>query len=341
MKFLRILLFPFSIIYGCIGAIRNFFYDRGIFKSHVIPGKSIVVGNLSMGGTGKSPHTLYVWDLLKSTREVAILSRGYGRKTKGLLEVSPNSTSQEVGDEPLMFKKRTQENALVVVAEQRREGVEYIRTKAKDSVIILDDAYQHRKVKAGFSILLTDFNDPYYEDFAFPAGRLREFTWGKDRADCLLVTKCPDNLSDEVKGKMKEKLRFHNQNVFFSKICYGELIPFGLPKMNYSKILLVTGIANPKPLEAYLKRFCEVELLAFPDHHDFTREDLMKIHTKFDTFTTEPAIIVTTEKDFVRLDTLISEEDKNRYPWQYQTITIALDEQEEFNALINSYVDTI
>lgn len=341
MKFLRVLLFPFSILYGTIGAIRNFLFDKGIKKSHEIPGKSIVVGNLSMGGTGKSPHTLYVWNLLKETNEVAILSRGYGRKTKGLFEVKTSSTSQQVGDEPLMFKKRTQEQASVVVAEQRKVGVDFIRQKSINSVIILDDAYQHRKVKAGFSVLLTDFNDPFYQDFVVPAGRLREFSSGKKRADCLVVTKCPPNLSVETKRNMRQKLGFKNENVFFSKIIYGDLVPFGKVENNFSKILLVTGIANPKPLEAYLNRFCKVELITFPDHHDFTNEDLLKIHTKFDTFTTEPAIIVTTEKDFVRLDTLLTNEDKKRYPWYYQSISIDLDEKERFNALINNYVNTI
>lgn len=346
----RILLFPFSLLYGCVTAVRNFLYNSGIKESYPIPGKSIVIGNLSMGGTGKSPHTLYLWGLLKDKHPVAILSRGYGRKTKGLLEVLERHASDEVGDEPLMFKKRVDERSMVVVSERRKNGVNFIRSHRQNAVILLDDAFQHRKVKAGFSVLLTDYGKPYYSDCVVPAGTLREWKTGSKRADCIVVTKCPESLSGEEKQTIIRRLDpgvvmtssgEKEQPVFFSRIVYGELVAFGKKTAHYSHVLLVTGIANPNPLKEHLKRFCKVESLVFPDHHQFTGEDLIKIHTKFDTFTPQNSIIVTTEKDFVRLEPLLTASDLEKYPWNYQAITVEIDRKEEFNALINSYVDTI
>lgn len=344
MSLKRILLFPFSFLYGCITAIRNLFYNRGIFSSYPIPGKSIVIGNLSMGGTGKSPHTLYLWKFLSDQNQVDILSRGYGRKTKGLLEVQENLTSAEVGDEPLMFKKRVKQQSRVVVSESRKNGVDYIRFKDEHAVILLDDAFQHRKVKAGFSILLTDYNKPFYSDFVVPAGTLREWRCGKKRADCIVVTKCPESLPDSEKQSISRRLIGEEKEqtpVFFSQIIYGELISFGKEINQYDTILLVTGIANPKPLENHLKRFSKVDSLIFSDHHQFTRADVDKIHSKFGTFTPQTIIIVTTEKDFVRLQSILTASEMQQYPWYYQSITVKVDREDEFKTLINSYVDTI
>lgn len=339
-----------------ITAIRNFLYNKGIKKSYSIPGKSIVIGNLSMGGTGKSPHTLYLWKLLEDKHLVAILSRGYGRKTKGLLEVKENHSSSEVGDEPLMFKKRVGEKSRVIVSESRKNGVDFIHSKSENTVILLDDAFQHRKVKAGFYILLTDYSNPFYSDCVVPSGTLREWKCGKNRADCIIVTKCPESLSESEKQTISRRLivsplegglrgvtnlKLKQKSVFFSQIIYGDLIPFGKEISEYTNILLITGIANPKPLENHLKRFCKVESIVFPDHHQFTEVNLAEIHSKFDTFTSENSIIVTTEKDFVRLEPLLTTTDKQKYPWYYQSITVKLDNEEQFNALINNYVDTI
>lgn len=341
----RILLFPFSLIYGCITAIRNLLYNQGVKKSYPIPGKSIVIGNLSMGGTGKSPHTLYLWGFLKQNHEVAILSRGYGRQTKGLIEVEQKHTSTEVGDEPLMFKKRVGDHAQVIVSESRENGVDFIRSCRENSVILLDDAFQHRKVQAGFSILLTDYNNPFYADHVVPAGTLREWKCGKNRADCIIVTKCPESLPESEKQIISQKLNFggreNKKQVFFSQIIYGDLISFGKEISEQTNVLLVTGIANPQLLKNHLKRFCKVESIIFPDHHQFTSLDLAKIYTKFDTFTSQNSIIVTTEKDFVRLETILTDSDKQKYPWYYQSIAVKLDKEEEFNTLINNYVDTI
>lgn len=336
MIFRRLFLFPFSLMYGCITAIHHFLYNKGILQSYTIPGKSIVIGNLSMGGTGKSPHALYLWDLLKQKGPVAFLSRGYGRKTSGLIEVQTNHTALVVGDEPLMFKKRVGEESIVVVAENRKNGVDFIREKEKEAVILLDDAFQHRGVKAVFSILLTDYNQPYFSDCMAPSGTLREWKLGRSRADCVLVTKCPENLEEQEKAQITKRLKFKNKQVFFSHIHYGKLLPFGREVSNYTTVLLVTGIAKPKPLEKHLKQFYEVETLVFPDHHQFTPSDVMKIHTKFDTFAPQNTIIVTTEKDFVRLESVLSDLDKQKYPWYTQLITVKIDREEAFIKLIDS-----
>lgn len=339
----RFLLFPFALIYGVIMYCRNVFYDFGIFRSHKIRSKSIVVGNLSVGGTGKSPHILYLTELLSKSLPIAILSRGYGRSTKGLLEVSVNSNSNDVGDEPLMFKKRLNQNAMVVVAEERKKGVEFIEQK-QQGLILLDDAFQHRKVTAGCYILLTDYSFPFYGDYMLPAGNLREWKLGKKRAQCIVVTKCPDRLSSDEKELIINNLNVKHIPVFFSNMVYGQLISFGKPLSdlnNIQKVILVTGIAKPQPLLDWLNRFYEVELIAFPDHHNFSREDCAEIHRKFDTFAHENCAIITTEKDFVRLSSLLSNDDKTKYPWYYQSITVKIDEEDKFKDLINSYVDTI
>jgi tetraacyldisaccharide 4'-kinase len=341
MIFWKILFYPFSLLYGLITGMRNFFFNIGLFKSYAIPGKSITVGNLSMGGTGKTPHSLYLWELLKPTHEIAFLSRGYGRETSGLIEVDDEHNSSQVGDEPLMFKKIAKSDSLVVVSENRKNGVDYIRKKSKDAVIILDDAFQHRKVKAGLSILLTDYSLPYCADAILPIGSLREWKIGKNRADCLVVTKAPVDLPEEKRQKMKKRLAFKNENVFFSSIVYGDLIPFGKVQTDFKNVLLVTGIAQPKPLVEYLKQFYKVTSMPFPDHHEFTEQDINKILAKFDTFVAEDTIIVTTEKDYVRLEPLLTKVDKQYYPWYYQAISLKIDREEEFKTIIKKYVDTI
>lgn len=323
-------------------AFRNSLYDLGLKKAHSINGKSIVIGNLSMGGTGKSPHSLYLWELLKDEFSVSFLSRGYGRKTKGLREVATTDTTEDVGDEPLMFKKRVGNNSVVVVSENRKNGVAYIREKAKNSVIILDDAYQHRKVKAGFSILLTDFNRPYYNDFVVPTGTLREFRCGKNRADCIIVTKCPQ-LSESEKNTIIKNLNAGTKNVYFSEIKYGELISFSNTKNeDFDNVLLVTGIANPTPLLEHLQANYHVELIRFKDHHQFEPNDITFIHEKFDTFAHNgKGVIITTEKDFVRLAHATFETAINNFPWYYQPIAIQLDREEDFKNKVLKYVRTI
>ena len=325
-----------------ISKTRNYLYDSGIWKSYKIPIQSICVGNLSLGGTGKSPLVAYLIEKLKENSEVQILSRGYGRKTKGFVEVELSSEANQVGDEPLMYKKRFGNEIQVSVCESRKEGIETILAKRKPDLLILDDAFQHRKVKAGFSIVVSDYSNLFYKDYIFPVGNLRESKSGLIRSDLLLISKCPENLSQEHKNEIQKNINFDADNIFYSTIKYCELESFFHAKSEEIKnILLVTGIAKPMPLKHYLERNYNVELMQFPDHHQFSLADIEKIHKKFDIFADDKKAIVTSEKDYMRLvapefSVFISEK-----PWYYQAISIQVDRENEFLNKIKKYVRTI
>ena len=335
----RLLLLPFSWIYGFITHLRNLLYSIGIFHSFKIPKKSICVGNLSIGGTGKTPHVDLLVDLLLSkNKKVAVLSRGYGRKAKGLIEVKKKSIAIEVGDEPLFYKKKHGDNLTVVVAEKRKIGVDYIlKNNPKNDIIVLDDAFQHRAVKAGLNILITEFNRPFYSDFVLPAGNLREFSSGKRRTDIIIVSKSPDNISKENEAEIRRKIGFNPEKIFFSKINYQPLKCFNLGiETETESILLITGIANPTPLMDKLKKNYSVTHLNYPDHHTFNSQDIAEIHQKFDTFATGNKIIVTTEKDFMRLKD-IDLVKSNQNNWFYQPIITTIKEETKFNQIIYEY----
>jgi len=342
MNKLRLLLIPFSWIYGLIISLRNSLYNVGILKSYSIPKKSICVGNLSTGGTGKSPHVdLIVSHFLKNNKKVSTLSRGYGRSTRGLKEVFTDSKAKDVGDEPLMYKLKHRDQIKVIVAENRKEGVDHIqRTYPENELIILDDAFQHRAVKAGLNILITDYAKLFTDDYLLPAGNLRESMSGKKRADSIIVSKCP-TIDENEKNRIKTKLGFHSDEVFFSRIVYDELIGFSPERKASAKnILLVTGIGNPTSLVEHLNREYSVEHLRFKDHHLYTQKDIAQIHEKFDTFASRDKIIVTTEKDFMRIKDFaevmaLSEQ------WFYQPITTKIDERQKFNLLLDGYIENI
>ncbi len=337
----RILLLPFSWIYGSVVFIRNKCFDFGIFKSYKIPPKSICVGNLSTGGTGKTPHVdLLIELILHQNKRVATLSRGYGRTTKGLREVYVNSKAIDVGDEPLFYKCKYEEKIHVIVAEKRKIGIDFIlQKKPVTDVIILDDAFQHRAVQAGLSIVISDYNHPFYLDHILPAGNLRESRKSINRADCIIISKCPANLSVEKMREIKTNIKFNPNRVFFSKIEYAPLKAFQFDiKTKVENVLLVAGIGNPTPLVEYLSKDFNVNLLQFNDHHVFKASDIVKIHQKFDTFANGNKIIVTTEKDFMRLKNFKETLGEN-YPWFYQPIRTIINEEEQFNLYINEYVN--
>lgn len=342
MKNFRLLLFPFGFLYGVITAVRNLLFNLKIKEVYQIPVKSICVGNLSVGGTGKTPHVAYIAELLNPDNQIQILSRGYGRKTKGYLLLDENSTAENVGDEPLFYHKQFK-NADVAVCESRKKGIENLLKLKENQVIILDDAFQHRAVKAGLNILITDFNQPYFNDWMMPAGNLREWISGRKRADIVIVSKCHSNLSTETKAIYKQKLKFNPESIYFSEIQYGELKSFNSNSTlsHAKKVLLVTGIANPLPLLNHLQENFDVELMQFPDHHAFSMDDIHKIHKKFDTFASENKAIVTTEKDFMRLQSESFKAVIDQKPWFYQKITVKLDRELEFKTEINNYVRAI
>ena len=219
MKFLRFLLFPFAIIYDVVTTIRNFFFEVGVFKQTSFKIPVIVVGNLSVGGTGKTPQIEYLIRLLKDGFKTAVLSRGYKRKTEGFVLLNDTHSAEDVGDEPLQYFKKFQ-NIDVAVDANRVEGISKLITDKSPEVILLDDAFQHRKVKGSFYILLTKYNDLFVDDFLLPAGNLRESRSGAKRADIILVTKCPENLNENEQNLIKNKFRKYNKKVFFTTIYF-------------------------------------------------------------------------------------------------------------------------
>ncbi|WP_299213522.1 tetraacyldisaccharide 4'-kinase [uncultured Aquimarina sp.] len=307
MNLLRKILLPIVPVYYFVTWLRNKLYDLGMKKSVSYDFPVIAVGNLSVGGTGKSPMVEYLIRLLKDKVALATLSRGYKRETKGFLEVQVNATAKEVGDEPLQFKTKFT-NVIVAVDGDRRNGIKNLKTQNPNlEVILLDDAYQHRKVKAGFYILLTPYYDLYCNDIVLPTGNLREPRSGADRADTIVVTKCPNNLGDETMGKIEKKLRVKpSQTLLFSTIDYGDNIVNAsgkrlLDTLKKTSFTLVTGIANPKPLIDYYHSLgLNFSHINYPDHHNFTDAELdqLKKHT----------FIITTEKDYVRLAPNFSED---------------------------------
>lgn len=339
MKYLRVFLWPFALFYLLVTSIRNLCYDYGIFKQYPISGKSISIGNLSLGGTGKSPMTIYLANLLVNKGfQVATLSRGYGRKTKGLLEVTIDQDSAMCGDEPLQYKTRFGDRLIVVVCESRKVGVEYIRkTYGEQVIILLDDAFQHRKVKAGLSILISEYTYPFWKDAIFPVGRLREHSSGKKRAEILVLSKCPDKLEE---GDRKNAIKLSGvtpSQVHFSSISYLPPRSFDLQLNDIPKrIALVCGIANPKPLLDKLTETHEVLPIFYPDHHPYSVKDLENIHKKIRIFAPEISCILTSEKDWMRLKNLINHQ-QTEFNWYFVPIDVQLLDSEPFEKRILDY----
>jgi tetraacyldisaccharide 4'-kinase len=302
MNKLRKILFPFSILYDGVTRFRNSLYENGIIKSEKFDLPVICVGNLNVGGTGKSPMIEFLIKHLSKDYKIAVLSRGYKRKTKGYLEVQLTHNALEVGDEPLQFKKKFPKVTVAVDAD-RRNGIKNLKDSV--DVILLDDAFQHRKVKPSYAILLTAYENLYTDDCLLPAGNLRETANEAQRAHCIVVTKCPENLSHEERQKIQQKLKPNSQQqVYFTTIAYAEAVEnasesIKLTELMGRKFTLVTGIANPKPLVEDLKnRNLDFEHLAFSDHHNFSAKELEQLNQK--------RLLITTEKDFVRLESKIT-----------------------------------
>lgn len=260
-----------------------------------------------MGGTGKTPHTEYIIRLLKDKYKTSTLSRGYGRRTSEFVLADDTSTALTIGDEPLQYYRKFK-NIHVAVEKKRVMGVLFTLHHAEDTeVIILDDAFQHRAIRAGLNILLTDFKKPFYEDFILPVGELRERRNGAKRADLVIITKCPNDLSTSDMDKMKSQIDIKPENIFFSSIHYktiynsttGQSLDANL---NEFEVLLVTGIANPKPIENHLtEKGVNFQAIHFGDHYRFKKKDYQTISKKFDTFAASKKLILTTEKDFSRM----------------------------------------
>jgi tetraacyldisaccharide 4'-kinase len=312
----KFFLYPISAIYGLIISIRNFLYDYKIFQSTEFEIPVISIGNITVGGTGKTPHTEYLVELLRKQFQVTTISRGYKRKTKGYQEVELDSTAKAVGDEPLQIKTKFSDTQ-VVVDEKRVHAIKKIQEQGIDrlpDVILLDDAFQHRSVSAGINILLIDFNRPIDKDRLLPVGRLREARWQMRRANVIIYTKCPQEISPITRRIiMKDVYLRPYQTLFFTTMVYQPLAPvFPLEAIETPKlasegvsVLLVTGIANPEHLQKYLSNFTEdITVLKYPDHHNFNVANIQQIEQKFAGIGASNKIIITTEKDSMRLKDL-------------------------------------
>ncbi len=302
----RILLYPLALLYGAIVWLRNRLYDTGFFSSISFSVPVIVVGNLSVGGTGKTPHVEYLIRLLRPYFSVATMSRGYKRHTQGFVLADAHSNALRIGDEPMQYHLRFPEIA-VSVAEERMTGIPLLLQKRPDvQVVLLDDAFQHRSVKPGLSILITDFSRPFYTDFILPYGTLRESRKAAGRATVIVVSKCPPGMAPEAAAAMRKALAPRpDQQVFFSAIQYGVAYDFFTREpvaLTGKSLLLVAGIAKPGPLKAYLETQGQaVHLLAYPDHHYFGSRDLEEIGETLAGWPEAEKMIVTTEKDAARL----------------------------------------
>ncbi len=344
----RIILFPVSLLYGFITFTRNKMFDWGILRSVEFPLPIISVGNLSAGGTGKTPFVEYLIRLMKDEQGIATLSRGYKRKSKGFLLADDSSTALDLGDEAFQFKTRYP-GVHVAVDENRVHGVStLLEKKPQPDVILLDDAFQHRWIKPGLSLLLTDFYHLYTSDYMLPTGKLREFRSGAQRADIIVVTKTPRVLSPITRQRVLDQLRPQaHQSVYFSYIHHGGFTR--IPGVEFSPgtdyrdhtVLLLAGIANPYPLELFLKDRCtRLEQLYFPDHHQYTKKDVVRITRVFNKIFSKKKIIVTTEKDMVRLIHPDLQETIRYLPICFIPIAVEIHEEdrESFEKQISEYV---
>lgn len=339
MKLFRFLLFPFAVIYDLVTRIRNFLFDVGFFKQTSFSIPVIVVGNLSVGGTGKTPQIEYLIRLLKNQYKIAILSRGYKRKTSGFLSVNSLHTASEVGDEPLQFFKKFND-IFVAVDANRVAGIQKILQRNPTDLVLLDDAFQHRKVKGSFYILLTKFDDLFVNDFLIPTGNLRESRNGAKRANAIIVTKCPENLTEIQQEIIIKSIEKFSKNVFFTSISYAKSLS-GIQSIlvedlkNY-EVLLITGIANPSSLLHFLDlKKVKYHHLKFHDHHQFTTKDVENIQLRFDALDNENKLILTTEKDYVRLDPLLN----NIYFIQIE-VNFLNNQKLEFDNLVRSHINS-
>ncbi|MDQ3290641.1 MAG: tetraacyldisaccharide 4'-kinase [Bacteroidota bacterium] len=344
MNVSQFLLYPFSLLYGAVMAVRNQLYDQQYFSATQFSIPVISIGNLTVGGTGKTPHVEYLLRLLADKKR-ATLSRGYKRQTKGYLLADASSSAATLGDEPFQYFLDFPE-VTVAVSEDRVNGIEQLLQHKPDlDVIILDDAFQHRRVRPSFNILLTDFSRLFYQDLVLPAGRLREFPKGVARADAVLVTKCKDYLPKEkinVIRRAINKAAGKSVPVFFTRYDYGEPVACSIKTQITTSIILITAIAQPQPFVEYVQKqgYQVLHHYRFPDHHAYTVKDLQKILSDWQRYSQDkPVSVITTRKDAVKL---IEPELKGIWqtvPLFYIPVKVTfVEDQSGFDALILNHV---
>jgi tetraacyldisaccharide 4'-kinase len=336
MFLLRVFLFPLAVMYDLITRLRNRLYDLRLKPSTRFDIPVIGVGNLAVGGSGKTPMIEYLIRLLRPQYRLATLSRGYGRRTTGVRVAGKSDNADTIGDEPYQLHLKFPEVA-VAVGEDRVLAVPALLDESPETaVILLDDAFQHRRIKAGLEILVTEYSRPFYRDYVLPSGRLRESRAGAARAHLVVVTKCPPDLSAAEEAKIRASIaRYTGRPVFFAGIRYGQPLPFGghaFPLRD--KVLLVTGIANPEPLRSHISaNFVITRHLAFGDHYRYSVNDMERIRS----LVTEDMSVLTTEKDRVKLEKLVdgSKGSGYRLPLFYLPIEMTfLKNGEDFDAMI-------
>ena len=343
-------LLPLSWLYGAAVGMRNFCFDVGLLKSQAFSVPVIAVGNITVGGTGKTPHVEYLVRLLRQKFHVAVLSRGYKRKTSGYLLATNNSTVNDIGDEPLQMKRKFPDVS-VAVDKKRVRGIGQLTDNDELlDVVLLDDAFQHRYVKPGINILLVDYHRLIIYDKLLPAGRLRETVKSKNRADIVIVTKCPKSLKPmEFRVITKAMNLYPYQHLFFTTLHYADLHPvfaeaddIALNDLKDRPVLLLTGIASPRQLQEDLAPYTSnITPMAFADHHDFSRHDVQQINDTFAQMAAKDKLIVTTEKDVTRLLLAEGLSDEVRQHLYVLPVDIQFmqDEQaERFNDIITGYV---
>ncbi|CAL1518055.1 tetraacyldisaccharide 4'-kinase [Chitinophaga sp. MM2321] len=346
LKYLNLLLYPFSLLYGLIMWVRNRFYDKGVLTAVEFDIPTIAAGNLSVGGTGKTPHVEYLIRLLKDHYKVATLSRGYNRRTKGYILADENSTAADIGDEPMQFHDKFPD-IKVCVGEERMLAIPQLLGDEPDTeVVLLDDAFQHRSIKPGMNILITDYKRLFTRDHVVPFGRLREGRKGYERANCIIVSKCPPDMSVAAKQALEKEINpLPHQQLFFTTLQYGALYdmitqqPVIAPAS--ATVLLACGIARPEPLlEALKNSFEQVFLLSFPDHYYYSEKDIAKIKKELSDLPGTDKIVITTEKDAVRLHLLkktLAEQNLQLAVMPVE-ISFLFGEADSFNNFIFDYV---
>jgi len=344
LKSFRVLLLPFAVLFWLAVVIRNWLYDKKIIKSISFGLPLICVGNLAVGGTGKSPMVEYLVKHLKNRFKVATLSRGYKRKTKGYALAKSDTTAIDIGDEPMQFHLKFPDIP-VAVGEERLDAIpQLLHDRPDTQAIILDDAFQHRIVNAGLNILLTDYNNLFTRDFFLPTGDLRDQRTSSKRAHIIIVTKCKNDLSEEERKKIiKEINPLPHQQVFFTCISYGT--PYHITKRDFrffderTEVLLVAGIANPRPLKNFLEERIETYyMMSYRDHHIFSMQDWKDIQKRFDGIQAEKKILLTTEKDAMRLLKFSGE--MNGMPFYVLPIEhkFLFNQEHEFNDIVIRFI---
>lgn len=330
------LFFPFTIWYGVGVWFRNLLFDVGLKKQTAPSVTTIGVGNLCAGGAGKTPHVEYLLRLLSDQYPSALLSRGYGRKTRGFLADDGTHNATALGDEPAMVARKFPK-VQVAVCEKRVEGIERLMAQENPpQLVVMDDTFQHRYVKPTVNILLTEYGKPYYHDLVMPFGDLREGRRARYRANIVVVTKSPETLNPIDRHNVTNSLGLMPyQKVFFSYMHYCDLVPIGggrpLSLTPRNKVLLVTGIAHPEPLLAHLRKSCEVTHLPFADHHRYSTSDIKRIRKAFEQMGGAEAVIVTTEKDAARLYPFFEKGELEGLPLYCQPIEVRMHQNKEYN----------